>query len=48
MKKGSQHQQDTEEEDSGEDEGVRFSIPVKNKAKTYRSKQVETSVIAKR
>jgi hypothetical protein len=48
MKKGSQPQQDIDGEDSGASEGVRFSIPVKSKARTYKSKQVETPVTAKR
>ncbi|KAK2396666.1 hypothetical protein QL285_058309 [Trifolium repens] len=48
MKKDSQPQQVLEEESSDESEGVRISIPVKGKAKTYRSKQVETSITEKK
>ncbi|KAK2361922.1 hypothetical protein QL285_087027 [Trifolium repens] len=48
MKKDSQPQQVLEEENSNESEGVRISIPIKGKAKTYRSKQVETSITEKK
>lgn len=48
MKKGNQPLQSTEEESSEESEGIRISIPVKGKAKTYRSKQVETPVTTKK
>ncbi|KAK2402066.1 hypothetical protein QL285_051616 [Trifolium repens] len=48
MKKGRQPQQSFEEEDSDESEGVRISIPVKGIAKTYKSKQVEAPVTAKK
>ncbi|KAK2361917.1 hypothetical protein QL285_087022 [Trifolium repens] len=48
MKKDSQPQQVLEEENSDESEGIRISIPVKGKAKTYRSKQVETSITEKK
>jgi hypothetical protein len=48
MKKDNQPQQVLEEENSDESEGVRISIPVKGKGKTYRSKQVETSITEKK
>jgi hypothetical protein len=47
MKKASQPQHDIVEEDTNSKEGLRFSIPIKNKAKTYKSKQVETPVTMK-
>ncbi|KAK2363204.1 hypothetical protein QL285_088211 [Trifolium repens] len=37
-----------EEESSEESEGIRISIPIKRRAKTYKSKQVETQATAKK
>ncbi|KAK2382124.1 hypothetical protein QL285_069680 [Trifolium repens] len=42
MKKSGEPHQSMKEESSEESEGIRISIPVKGRAKTYRSKQVET------
>ncbi|KAK2381627.1 hypothetical protein QL285_069218 [Trifolium repens] len=48
MKKSGEPLQSMEEESSEESEGIRISIPVKGIAKTYRSKQVETSITEKK
>ncbi|KAK2423786.1 hypothetical protein QL285_034215 [Trifolium repens] len=48
MKKSGKPHQSMEEENSDENEGMRIRIPVKGKAETYRSKQVETQATAKK
>ncbi|KAK2397820.1 hypothetical protein QL285_059358 [Trifolium repens] len=48
MKKSGKPHQSMEEESSDESEGIRISIPINRRAKTYKSKQVETQTTAKR
>ncbi|KAK2354968.1 hypothetical protein QL285_092426 [Trifolium repens] len=48
MKKSGKPHQSIEEESSDESKGIRISIPINGRAKTYKSKQVETQTTAKK
>ncbi|KAK2382168.1 hypothetical protein QL285_069716 [Trifolium repens] len=48
LKKSGEPHQSMEEESSDEGEGIRISIPTNRRAKTYKSKQVETQATAKK
>ncbi|KAK2368847.1 hypothetical protein QL285_082014 [Trifolium repens] len=48
IKRSGKPQQSMEEESSEESEGIRISIPINRRAKTYKSKQVETQATAKK
>ncbi|KAK2369594.1 hypothetical protein QL285_082716 [Trifolium repens] len=48
IKRSGKPQQSMEEESSEESEGIRISIPINRRAKTYKSKQVETQATVKK
>ncbi|KAK2356929.1 hypothetical protein QL285_094246 [Trifolium repens] len=48
LKKSGEPHQSMEEESSDEGEGIRISIPINKRTKTYKSKQVETQATAKK